>query len=74
VLLDVETGALHVLNGAAAVVWAELDGERTVDAIVADLSTAAGADTVRVHADVTGFLDQLQRSGLLSAGSSEGFG
>jgi hypothetical protein len=66
VLLDTSSGALHVLDRVAAAVWCELDGKRTVDAIVEELSDAAGAETERVRADVARFLDQLARGGLLS--------
>lgn len=66
VLLDTSSGALHVLNGVGAAVWLELDGARTVDAIVAELSDAAGTERERVREDLTSFLDQLYRGGLLS--------
>ncbi len=66
VLLDTSTGALHVLNRVGAAVWSELDGRRDVDAIIADLSDASGADAERVRVDVMAFLDELGRGGLLS--------
>jgi hypothetical protein len=66
VLLDTSSGALHVLNRTAAAVWSELDGERRVDMIVADLSAASGADASQVRADVIGFLSELGRAGLLA--------
>jgi hypothetical protein len=66
VLLDTTSGALHVLNPIGAAVWSELDGQRDVDTIVADLSAAAGADVDRVREDVMSFLEQLGRGGLLS--------
>jgi hypothetical protein len=66
VLLDTSSGALHVLDRVAAAVWCELDGARTVDAIVEELSDAAGAESERVREDVARFLDQLGHSGLLA--------
>lgn len=66
VLLDTTSGALHVLNGVAAVVWYELDGSRDVEQIVADLSDASGAEIERVREDVISYLDELQGKGLLS--------
>jgi hypothetical protein len=66
VLLDTWSGALHVLDRVAAAVWCELDGARSVDAIVDELSGAADADTERVREDVAKFLNQLARGGLLS--------
>jgi PqqD family protein of HPr-rel-A system len=66
VLLDTSSGALHVLNPTAAAVWAELDGERGVDRIVADLSAVADADSDRVREDVIRFLGELERAGLVA--------
>jgi Coenzyme PQQ synthesis protein D (PqqD) len=66
VLLDTQSGTLHVLDRVAAAVWSELDGVRSVDAIVEELSDAAEAETERVREDVARFLDQLARGGLLS--------
>ena len=66
VLLDTSDGALHVLDRIGAAIWRELDGARSVDAIVEELSAAAEADTEQVREDVAGFLDQLSRGGLLS--------
>lgn len=66
VLLDTSSGALHLLNRTAAAVWSELDGEHDVQAIISDLSTAAGVDRERVREDVVQLLDQLRRSDLLA--------
>lgn len=65
VLLEAETGAMHVLNPIAAAVWSALDGVRDVSAITDELSTIAGADPATVGADVTTFLRELGRMGLL---------
>lgn len=66
VLLDHVSGALHVLNPVAAAIWSELDGERTLEEIVARLSEATGSENSRVRADVSGFLDELRSGGLLA--------
>jgi hypothetical protein len=66
VLLDTSSGTLHALNPIGAAVWSELDGQRDVETIVADLSAAARADVDRVRGDVMSFLEQLSRGGLLS--------
>ena len=66
VLLDTESGTLHLLNRVAAAVWSELDGNRDVDAIVVALSEAAGAKTEAVREDVIALLDQLRGRDLLS--------
>ncbi len=66
VLLDTSNGTLHLLNRAAASVWSELDGTRSVEEILADLSDASGSKVERVREDVFRFLDELARAGLLS--------
>jgi Coenzyme PQQ synthesis protein D (PqqD) len=66
VLLDTSNGALHLLNRTAAAVWSELDGERDVGMIVAELSRVAGVDRDRVREDVIELLDQLRSCDLLA--------
>jgi Coenzyme PQQ synthesis protein D (PqqD) len=65
VLLDNETGSLHVLNSTGAAIWLALDGTRTTDEIVSELSEAAAADPSRVRVDVKEFLRSLVDHGLL---------
>jgi hypothetical protein len=66
VLLDTSSGALHLLNRTAAAVWSALDGERDIQTVVSELSSAADVDRERVRADVVELLDQLRRSDLLA--------
>jgi PqqD family protein of HPr-rel-A system len=66
VLLDTSSGDMHLLNRVAAAIWSELDGARTLDEIVAQLSDAAGADAEQVHRDVSALVDELRRCDLLA--------
>jgi hypothetical protein len=64
-LLDTATGSLHVLNNVGAAIWSALDGTRSTEQIVAELSATASADRGRVQADVEEFLRSLGQLGLL---------
>jgi len=44
VLYDDVTGALHLLEPVAAVVWAHLDGTRPMEQLASELSLAYGAE------------------------------
>jgi Coenzyme PQQ synthesis protein D (PqqD) len=70
-LLDTATGSLHVLNNIGAAIWLALNGQRSTDEIVAELSAAAAADRGRVRADVEDFLRSLGQLGLLEAAPPE---
>jgi putative nucleotidyltransferase-like protein/coenzyme PQQ synthesis protein D (PqqD) len=65
VLLDRSTGSLHMLNDVGAAIWSRVDGSRTVDAIVAELSEVFEAEPDRIAPDVHGFLASLARLGLV---------
>jgi hypothetical protein len=65
VLLDRNSGSLHVLNDVGAEIWARVDGSRTFGSIVDELSEAFQAETERVAPDVQQFLAQLARLGLI---------
>lgn len=65
VLLDQNTGALHLLDDMGVAIWSRLDGSRTVGSIVAELSDVHGAEPDRVALDVQEFLARLARLGLL---------
>lgn len=68
VLLEHTTGAMHLLNPVGTAVWASLDGSRTIDDLVAIISDEAAADPATVRRDVTAFLRELMRAGLLADG------
>jgi hypothetical protein len=65
VLLDTSSGVLHLLNRTAAAVWSALDGERELEGIVSELSSAAGVERELVREDVVELLDQLRLSELV---------
>ena len=66
VLLDTSSGAMHLLNPVAAAIWSEVDGQRAVEEIVADLSDASGADHSQVRSDVVALLDRLRSCELIA--------
>jgi hypothetical protein len=68
VLLERTTGAMHLLNPVGTAVWSSLDGDRTIDAIVALLSDEASADPATVRHDVVAFVRELAGAGLLVEG------
>jgi hypothetical protein len=66
VVLDQDTGRLHLLNATGALVWACFDGESSIEDIVADLSAELGvAADVALH-DVLTIARQLGDQGLLA--------
>jgi hypothetical protein len=70
VLLDTETGKLHLLDRVASVVWPFLDGTATVDELAADVADAFGEPVERVRADLGALVGRLAEEGLL-AGTGE---
>jgi hypothetical protein len=70
VLLDGATGEVHRLNGSAATVWSCLDGDGTIDELVADLAAAYDADATAVGADTVAVLGDLAARGLLGPATS----
>jgi Uncharacterised nucleotidyltransferase/Coenzyme PQQ synthesis protein D (PqqD) len=72
VLLDRSTGSLHMLNDVGAAIWSRLDGSRTVDTLVAELSEVFEVDSDRVARDVHEFLAQLAQLGLLEGSTATG--
>lgn len=64
-VLDVTTGALHVLNPSALAVLAACDGTATVADIVESVAGCVDPGAGDVADDVRAFLDLLDRQGLL---------
>ncbi len=60
-----ETGALHVLNPTATLIWQHLDGQVSVDELAASLSDASGAPLDVVQADVLQAVRSFGAAGLL---------
>jgi pyrroloquinoline quinone biosynthesis protein D len=66
VLLHLETGAYHGLNGIGSAVWELVDGNRSRREIVADLAGRIEDPPPRIEADVGAFLDGLRERDLIS--------
>lgn len=65
VLLDGDTGSVHLLDPMATIVWACFDGATAIDELVGDLSDAFGADVAQVRRDVVDLARDLGERGLL---------
>jgi PqqD family protein of HPr-rel-A system len=72
VLYDLRGRRLHLLNASATVIWAALDGSRTSDDLVEELSEAFGIEVETMHDHVTWVLATLREEGLIEAASSPG--
>lgn len=68
VLVDERTGALHVVNPTAALLWHCFDGVSTIDEICTDVAEAVGAPFAQVRDDTLAVVAQLEGLGLLSTG------
>ena len=64
-LCDLGSERLVVLNPIGAAVWQLLDGQRSIEEIVALVSETLGVDAPRVRADVEAFIESLDAQGLL---------
>ncbi|EGV18568.1 HPr-rel-A system PqqD family peptide chaperone [Thiocapsa marina] len=67
VVLDAATGYIHQMNPTAALIWKLLDGGTSIESIEARLSEEFDLDDAEARRDVLGFVEQLQRAGLLEA-------
>lgn len=65
VLVDRASGAVHVLNPTAAIVWQCLDGTGSVDEIVGDIADVFGRDRDEVLDAVLEVVRRFGRQGLL---------
>lgn len=63
-----QSGEVHRLDPVGAIVWRVLDGQATIDELVADLAGAFEADPDVVHRDVEALLEKLRRGFLLADG------
>lgn len=66
IVFDTDSGELHRLDPIGSVVWRCIDGESTVDDLVADLAAAFSVDPVTVRVDVISLTESLLEAGLLS--------
>ena len=65
-LLDLESGEYFGLEGTAVAIWKQLDGRTPVDRVSASIAEGQGADIESIDKDVTSFLRQLRKAGLLA--------
>jgi len=66
VLYDSELIRPVLLNSTAAMVWAALDGVRTVEEVATELSVRFGAEPQQVAADVAAAIASFDELGLLA--------
>lgn len=64
-ILDSETGVISTLNSTGAYIWTGLSQGLSLDEISIGLARETGEPQMRVHHDVTRFVDQLRAEGLL---------
>ena len=65
VLVDRSSGAVHLLNPTAAIVWQCLDGSGTIDEIAIDIADVFGQDASEVGETVVDVVRRFGRQGLL---------
>ena len=65
VACDDRTGAVHVLTGSSAVVFARLDGMASLEQVATSVSALFGADRALVTQDVLRFASDLVAAGLV---------
>ena len=67
VILSLETKVLRGLNAVGSRVWELIDGQRSVDEIVAIVAAEFDAPHATASADVHGFVEDLLAKGLVTA-------
>ena len=56
---------LFTVNEIGELIWQQLDGKRTLDAIRQELMDAYEVDEVRLEADIREFIEKMYRDGLI---------
>lgn len=64
-LMDPTAGELHALSAVGTRIYELIDGQRTVEVIVAELLEEFDADRELVEKDALAFLDELESKGLV---------
>ena len=70
VILVAEDSTLNTLNVVGTVVWEAADGRTPVSAIVDRVCSEFDVDPAEAERDVAGFIEKLQRRGLLIVAAS----
>lgn len=65
-VVDAATGRVLSLNESAALICDFMDGERTLDVLIADLAQAVGLERQALGDDVTGVVRRLGHEGMLA--------
>ncbi|CAB4323187.1 unannotated protein [freshwater metagenome] len=65
VILDRSTDSCHVLNGSSTIVWASLDGERMIGAVIDELAAESGMERQLVSSIVHKALDVFVEAGIV---------
>jgi hypothetical protein len=65
IVLDSTTGYIHQLNYTATLIWGLLSEGVSIEAIEARVSGEFDLDPETARGDVLGFVEQLERAGLL---------
>lgn len=65
VLLSPRDFSYFGIEGSGAAIWDLVDGQRTIDQIVAELDSRYDADEARIRPSTVRFLNELVRNGLL---------
>lgn len=66
VILDESNDRLHLLNPSAALVWAIIDGDATVDELASELAADFAVTPDAALVDVLGIVGRLSDEGLLA--------
>lgn len=64
-IVDMKGGELLSLEGAGAAIWRLIDGQRSMEAIIADLEAEYGPDPA-IDADVRELVAELATAGLIA--------
>ena len=65
VVMSLDNGDFFSLTGTAREIWDLIDGTRSRDRLIGELSQRHAVDPATVAADVDAFLDQLAAAGLV---------
>jgi pyrroloquinoline quinone biosynthesis protein D len=68
VVMNLDSGDFFSLTNTGKDIWELIDGQRSRDAILAELAEAYGSESTAIAADVDGFLAELREAGLVEPG------
>jgi hypothetical protein len=71
VLVSAGNACAYSLNGVGSHVWRQIDGQRGIEEIAADVARSFGVPLGQALADVRAFLDDITREGLLATEPGE---